>query len=376
MIYLLVFSLSLLFFFISEKAVISTKGALAAVYKKIFICMGLLPPIWLGGMRSLTVGTDVRVYGIAVFRFAERFEHFTMRLFMRTESSIEWGYRLLNFIVSRFTDEIGWLLAIICLIVIVCVYLSLAGYKEYCNSDISIALGIFVFYTLFYNESYNLLRQSIAASIVLLSTRFIWKRQWQFFIATVLIATSFHITAVFGLILYPLYVFIGVKGKRKMAYILCLAVASIFFASPYIINWILRLSILPEKFMRYLITGGIKGISMNQLIIRIPFIILTFVLIDKVKKTELKNRYAFFAVLLVLDLFLAELRSTNPTLYRMSIYFSYPKIFIYTELTSRIKMVGSRIDWSKVLVVLFLLSLWMYQIVLQGNGQTYPYIFR
>lgn len=376
MIYLWVFLLSLLFFFISEKISTSAKGTYAAIYKKIFIFLGFLPPVWLGGMRSLTIGTDVRIYGISEFWFAERFEHFTMQLFVRTESSIEWGYRLINFIVSRFTDEIGWLLGTICLIIIVCVYLSLAGYKKYCNPEISITFGIFVFYTLFYNESYNLLRQTIAASIVLLSTQFIWKRQWWFFVVTILIATSFHITAFFCLILYPLYVFIVVKGKWKVSYVLCLIGGCVFFASPYIVNWTLRLDILPQKFMRYMIAGGIREISINQLIIRIPFIILAFVLINKVQRDELKNRYAFFAVLLVLDLLLAELRSTNTTLYRLSIYFSYPKVFIYTELTSRIKILGSRINWSKILVAMFLMSIWIYQIVIQGNGQTYPYIFR
>lgn len=378
MIYLIVFFLSLSLICISEKINTDKKNKYALVLKKMCICLSFVPPVWLGGMRDLTIGTDVRVYGVYEFRFARMFEHFTMQLFASTEAGIDRGYRLLNFLVSRFTDDIGWLLGTICLIIIVFVYLALAEYRKYCSPEISITFGMLVFYLLFYNETYNLLRQSLALAIVLYATRFIWERKWKQFVIAIFAAMAFHVTAMIGFILYPLYVYIVVKRKRKIVYILSICAAGGFFVLPYIINWILRLGILSAKYMRYILSGGIGEISVNQLIIRIPFIIIMFLMVKRGNTEEVKNKYAFLAVMLVLDLFFAELRSTNPTLYRISLYFSWLKVFAYAEIVEKnnIRIKGQKFNCVQIGVALFLVLLWIYQIAIQGNGETYPYIFR
>ena len=124
MIYIVTFFCSFLFLKLSE---IKLKGCPRYV-KQIFVIIGILLPTLLAAFRSVNVGTDVRVYGESVFNAAANAERFSDMDFLSTWYQIEFGYRVLNFFVSRFTDNIVWLLGAIQLFILLFVYQALKYY--------------------------------------------------------------------------------------------------------------------------------------------------------------------------------------------------------------------------------------------------------
>lgn len=366
MIYLVTFFSSFLFLRLSE---MKLKNCTKSV-KLIFVIIGLLLPTLLAAARDIDVGTDVRVYGYNVFSVATKSAHFSDMDYLGKWYQIEFGYRGINFVISRFTDNIFWVLGTIELFILVLVYQALKYYREKICAEFSISWGMLIFYFLFYNETLNLLRQSMAIAVVLFAFRYIHQRKMIRYCIWVIVAIQFHITAVIALVLYPLYYWIVLKEKKRLLYGISIGCMAGGVILPYLIKIVIQTGILGEKFNRYLSIGE-STLSITQLIIRIPFI-LSLMYLEKKKRIEEKTTN-YWVALLLMDFAFAELRSSLTALYRISLYFSWFKMQAYYEIVrGSIQTNRKIISWG---LVMFFLMLWCYQNIYMGNNGTYPYTF-
>ncbi|WMJ78082.1 MULTISPECIES: EpsG family protein [unclassified Sedimentibacter] len=114
-------------------------------------------------------------------------------------------------------------------------YLTIKYYDQ--NKKTRYISIILIFSLLFFN-SLNISRQILAASVFAYSTRFIVEKKIIRFILYVLLAASFHMTAVFLLAIYPIsMLFIKLKNKRTL-FNLTLLISIINMFVPFISNWI------------------------------------------------------------------------------------------------------------------------------------------
>jgi hypothetical protein len=81
----------------------------------------------------------------------------------------------------------------------------------------------------------------------------------------------------------------------------------------------------------------------------------------------------FAVVMLLLEICTIQLRSVHPALYRVSYYFGYYRFIAYPRLV-RILRRDNRYIVGAVLI-LYLVVIWYYQNVVQGNNQIYPYVY-
>lgn len=176
-----------------------------------------MPLVLLGMLRGETVGGDLENY----------IPHFDA--IIRINSVVEiWdvslkepGYQVLTYIIGKFwPTHRGFL--------VVTSILSLIGpmYLIYKYSP-NIILSLFLYYALgFYTNTFNNIRQSIAISICFLALPALFDKKFRRFILLVFTAITFHYSAIFFSVLYPL---INSKFSLKIILFIILIASTLYF---------------------------------------------------------------------------------------------------------------------------------------------------
>jgi hypothetical protein len=182
----------------------------------------------------------------------------------------------------------------------------------------------------------------------------------------------------------------------------------ILFYSP-LLRIVLKMNLLPAKFARYMAKG--VAVAVNPTILRLPFLLPVIFYYDRFCGFEeiavegavtggaqvtgaedaegepettgegefWKDRFGtqvlgmFVLIMLLLEICTVQLRSVRPALYRISYYFGYYRFIAYSRIV-RILRRDNRALVTAVLIV-YLMALWYYQNVIQGNNQIYPYVY-
>lgn len=119
--------------------------------------------------------------------------------------SLEYGYTGSNMLISYITGNRYFFILIYTLVIYILFYFSI---RDYCRNYL-LALMLFMGLTFFFTFTY--LRQMMGVGIAWLSFRYVYKRSLYKFIVCVLLAASFHNSAI---ILLPLY-FIPIRKYNK-----------------------------------------------------------------------------------------------------------------------------------------------------------------
>ncbi len=173
--YLVIACMSIAVSFVASQA----KG----LFRYILIGLTAIPGSLLASMR-FGIGPD---YGL----YQQMFESIAMTGGFFSVKSIEPGYVFLNKMVSAFGGSFHQLLFIVAWIVEVLFLLGIEKYRQ------NIVLGCALFFAMgFYFDSFNGLRQYIAASITFYSISYLIEGQKKYAIAGCLLATLFHQSAI------------------------------------------------------------------------------------------------------------------------------------------------------------------------------------
>ena len=163
MIYLSIFSVAILCTALAEWANHKKKVAFSLMLS---ICAILVLAI-LGGLRDKTIGTDVLYYVKGHYDLAVRSASFTK--YYTSVYAKEPLYLLCVYIVAKIFENFQILLFILQLITVGCVYCALWRMRD----SVSPWFALLVYCALYYNDSFNMVRQHMAMAIVLLGSTFI-----------------------------------------------------------------------------------------------------------------------------------------------------------------------------------------------------------
>lgn len=354
-------------------------------------------PCLIAGLRAITIGTDVKMYVEPLYKLAYEAADFAA---YRQAGYNSWRYMhvyefealfsIIIYIVAKVFKSFQVNLFVIELLVIGPVFGALVNIKKKIPT-FSICMGMLMFYTMFYNVSLNLMRQSIAMAFILLAFSFLIleKRGWAIFAAV--LAFGFHKTALLGLVVYVVYWFIHsnfrlrVNGKSgrdiRLLYgedkFICLDIHVVLIIVGSVLA-LLMLGIISEllrnvglaSFARY-ITGSIRLLP-NQLILRLPIFILFLWNWKYFPKKD--RRIAFYLCMLVLDLVISQLASITDQSGRIALFFSEYSIISYPLLCLN-ENTGKYRKWSSIFLVSYVSVFWLYYFVIKGIHATYPYMF-
>lgn len=284
------------------------------------------------GLRDITVGADTQLYKILY------------------ESGYDWGEKEIGYTyLTRFCNNSGisfnQFLIIIAFFCAVCFYVFVSKYSDDYVYSLIVFVGLGNF-SMFMTG----LRQTIAISIVTLALFAMMKSKWYLFIPLVLLASTFHYSA---LIVLPVYLLKFIKFNRKS--ILVIAVLSwgtLIVFRDVVFNTFSKY--LPEKYADSLIESAGKYKN-NILVIAIEVCIFAFCWFcfngEKGSKNHSKNVWDTLMLLHIIAVCFLLQSQSSLQIGRIMYYFDVAKIVLIPNATTRMN------DKDEIVVKLIILAL-------------------
>lgn len=378
-IYLFVFFLSALMFYFTSKIKNKT-------FKFILTTMAIMLPAVLAGCRASSVGTDVTTYGIKHFMNAANSDSYTY-YFQNYSKNIlsEPLYHMLVYILSKIFDNYHWALFFYEFITIIFAYLGIKRCNTIFNTPIW--LGMLLYYLAMFNVSLNLMRQSIAVSIVFLAVTYLFESEYFKYVFFCCLAVGFHTSAIISIIFLPLFLILRQEKKVsfkkrvfQVSILLLLIVFVILFGSK-IIKIIVSAGIIRSDYLNYLSSGLFKSNRISYVSILTYFIYVALYIIHyKFLKKDIfhnfkfqKHQRLFFLMISFFILFTMFGSLISTFISRLCFYF-FPLQIVSMANILYCYSKKSKIIWI-VTIVSYSLLVWFIVFVIKGDNATVPYVF-
>jgi putative polysaccharide polymerase protein len=246
---------------------------------KIFLFLNFLLLFILAAFRDVSVGNDTQEY-YRVFKTISLTNSIN-GIFIT--SRFEIGYLLLNYLITRFTNNFNVLLFITSFIYLYSVFKFIDKYSK----SKFVAIMLFFTFSMYYSI-FNIQRQCIAIAIFLYAIRFLEKKQYIRYVLLILFATMFHYIAI--LLIFLCFIPKIDLYNKKIAYKYIILAC---FAACLIAYCITRFGIYIPYFGHYLTNskyseGGIRLASIALAGIRLGIIIL-LIIINGFKEHKSQN---------------------------------------------------------------------------------------
>lgn len=358
--YIVIFIFSMLFTYFAEKNFKNNRKILGIIFSVLTIFI----VCFFAGIRSLDIGTDVKGYFIIVYNY---FTKENYNIFQVCEATnVEIGFSLLMYISSAFKN------VNVCLFVIqLATFLPIYLFAYKMRDKYSMLYIILIFLLTFYVRSFNLMRQSIAISLIILSISYYMEKKYRKTLILLFLACSFHITAIICIAIYLLYNFCFMKNTlNKRFYILFILLSFIFLTVFY--EGLLK--ILPSRFIYYLNSNfAISAFTLLGLLKKLIWIIFACIYLNryKIKNSENYHIVLFSALLLLIDTIFYFMGIKISSAARIGYYFLYTGYFIFIP---KIKEVFKEKTFINIVIITLLMFFWYNMTV--NNYQidkTYPY---
>lgn len=348
--------------------------------------IALLFPCLLAGARNENVGTDVRVYIKPYCNVALTSNNFIEYLNQRVIKDysisyikdMEVGFSAILYFTSKLTKNLFGPLFTIQAFTIIPIYLGLRRLRKIQ----SLSFSFLIYFFMFYNNSYNAMRQWIAMAFIFYGFTYLYEnRTKQYFILNAL-AFLFHTSSIFGVGIYFIWKYMKNTESSKIIkvnnYKIDNSIMKLFIIFISGICILLSLNI----FLKLLSTFGLSKYSYyingkvtflpNQLLVRFPILILAFINYKQWKENN--KEVPFFISMMLLDLLASQLASVASYSSRIAFFFSIFAIISYPSLCQsfKSKLVRNNI---KLFLVGYLFIYWYYYYVIKGDCATIPYLF-
>lgn len=366
MVYIVVFIISIFFTWLSQK------HEKKRFFFVLFSLIAIIIPAGLAGFRNTGIGTDTLTYGESIFslvKSTDGFKDFISAYWKGNYYDAEFLYLFLNFIVSRFFSDVGWLYFFSNLIVIVFFYLS-----AYTNRKRASMWLIMTFcLLLFYNTSLNIMRQSIAISMTLYAYKFIENRRGRHILLWGILIFLAHRSGIIYFILLLLtrmYYLDNKKIARLFSFVSILSTLVFFL---YFNNVVAFLSLISSGFSKYQIYTTLEnktGVTSSMLILYLFLMFILFIANRRYKGREIG--YYLYMKCFGVTLSLSSLITIAVS--RISWYINVLDcIFIPRSLriiTQKNKEIGRILT---VITIIFLFVVWYWMTIIGNANETYPY---
>lgn len=360
MIYIICFLFSIFFAKLAQNSYKKNK-----IIGNIFSTIAILFPSILAGIRTTDIGIDVDVYVHNNFIWSTY--HTSFFVFI-TKVNSDILYLALNFIVSRFTTNINVFLFIIQLINTILVYSYIYSKRE--KHSMAMMYAIYLF--MFYNLSLNLVRQSLALSIIVLGFRFVDSKQKLKYYITNIIAIFMHSSAVIALPIYFLANMNNTKNNKilKIVIIVLLMISIALYKK--ILIFLINFGILPTKYLAYL--GLYARTSLDFNFAGSLFCVAWLIIYYLVRKRDITNNN-YRSYFMIIGLIFIQLSIFVKFADRVAYYYIIPSYLLGDRSIEYLFLKSKYSSFvAKLLLMGLLLFYWYFIFVHFNTGETFPYV--
>lgn len=377
LIYLVFFSITILCAHIVERVK-------SVPLKRITFMGTVLFPSFLAGIRASTVGTDVLTYVRPIYWAAlsqpNLLSYRETTVFRSFEfvpiSNFESGYTFLVYLTTKVFGNFFSVLFVTQLLITGLSFVGLWKLKKIHNFSFPLSVCIYLFF--FYNPSLNMVRQSIAMAFIMAGFPSLFEKKYIKYMLYIVCACFFHKTAVIGmicLIVFAIFQSRRINGitnyssrnARSILILLSIILASllIVFIPPvtsFVFNT-LHLSDYENGYLKNSITSAV-----NQIVIRIPIIIVILTVLKKRKKETFD--YICLSIMAI-EVILSQLASGSVfavrVVYYLMIFYCAIVPMILFKMNRRNCAIGSS------MIVIYSLVYWWYNFIYLGYNATVPF---
>lgn len=365
MIYIITFIISLSLIYISYSKKIKP------LTKSILIFVSLLIPCFLAANRALSIGTDTDGYILKLFNTALKTDSFSAfcnlsKLYFDIK---DYGYLFITYISAHCFKNFKFLLFIIEFLVIVPIFKAI--YKSSNNRNEAL-IGMSIFYLFMYNVSYNMARQSISISFLILGIVFLQNKKNINAFLSLLISIAFHNTSLISILIFIMFYLIHYlsNNKSKILTIIVYIASLIFVFLHKEIIYLLYNTGLYSHGLFYLQRFSNFDFSFTDTIFY-----ATMLLIYCKNKEIIKDKninYDYYKFLGIESLIVLQLGAFVQYMERVSFYFFYPFIILAIPKISLHKNILSK--YTSILLIIMVFY-WIYIFVILNSHNTIPYMF-
>ncbi|MER2295053.1 MAG: EpsG family protein [Desemzia incerta] len=317
--------------------------------KKLFLFLMTTQLILINGLRSMWIGTDTNRY----FRYFNEVRSFE-KISSLFDYNMEIGYTLYQKAIGLITTDFNVFL----LITAALIYIPVAFFVYNYSKNFFLSYLLFITFE-FFAFTLSGIRQSLAISIGLFAFHFAVQKKPKFFLFAVLLAISFHTSAVVLLMFYPL---INVKLNTKHLIFLTLTYTA-FFIFRYRIGALLTIFYYDDRstsmIQQYDVSSGIGGVSLLLILL----VILSLIFQNVLNNNDRVLRASFN--IMIIALFFQTLSAFSYLFTRLNMYFLIliiifvPNIFQPIS-TQKIRYNQKQLSFLKIVLKLILIIYFVY----------------
>lgn len=362
MIYYITFACSSFFIWLSEYCKKRQK-----ILQIIFGLIGILILAGLAGVRNYNIGTDTLNYNNYFYAVRNYPNYIMYAKTMNYFYGLEPAFSFLDYVCGYLFKSPHSLYFFSEFIICANVYTSLLKMHKHIN----VVLGWITFCFLFYTTTFNILRQSIAFSIVLLGIIYLFNgKKYKSFVC-LFFACLFHISAIISFTIYImgclLYKVQNVRQRRIFFY--CFVFITILL--PSVINKIYSLGFFNDKYSQY-INDTAQVSLLSTIGIRLPMILVILYVLYKYKNID--NNILFIFLIMVQEFMMLPLQGMSAAVGRLMLYFGISKVVGYPLALNILKKRSNGLNFFLNFTYLLMLAIiFYYQVIINNNNQVYPF---
>jgi hypothetical protein len=232
------------------------------------------------------------------------------------------------------------------------------------HGKISVMLAVFVFLTLMFGTTLNIMRQMIAVSITFYAARYLFQKRYDKAALWMFIALMFHYSA---LILLPFWLFRGPQRYARNARIIMFSVMALMFVLGSVFGSLFS-SIRALYTQETGDTGGTLKIGL--MLLRLPIIVP--ILLFRKRLIEHDERNRFWIMLAVFEVLFSYLGYILDVLNRLSLYFAVSWIVLMPALVRSMPTRAAQYRMGAYVIVVCL-GLWIFNTAISNYGDVLPY---
>lgn len=360
MIYFVLFGFTYILFMLSDRS----KGVL----RGFFALCGILLVCLFAGARDLGIGTDTSVYGYSTYLSAMSrglVEHVSA-----LSASSAPLFNAYAWVGARLTGSFGGMLFFIQLGSLLPFYVVIRKV-----ASAKTAVCILIYMLLIFPFTMNVLKQGIAVSFVFVAGYFAYRAKLAPFCIALLTAVGFHLTAVVGILLYPLGLLVrdadSTKPLRRrtfafVAIVVCVCYAVVILFGEELVRMVAPLR---DAYSYQLNAIGQGSVSIGNLLLLIAFAVVGGMCLED-KGKGLNRERSFLYILTVVGMAAYQFDVVAESLSR----FAYYGVIFAPLFYQRMLVAQRRENFVLVVALLVLIALvFVYSIILMGNQAVYPY---
>ena len=369
-----------LFGFITSIILLYFSKIVVKSQRKYIEIFALIIPCVIAGLRANTIGTDITTYLVQMNQAAIHstsiadYMNSTWYIIWRNlrVSDYEILFSITVYIVTKLFKSICAVQFVLQALVVIPIYLAIKN----TNEKLPLWFCFLIYYLMLYNTTLNLMRQSIGMAFFLWAFTWAQKKKYKNAVIIEIIAILFHTSALLGAGIYGIYVFVSKNPKKRYSksivntnnirMLQIMLVGVIGLISINLISVVISALGL-SRYIGY-ISGTIK-IMPNQIISRLPIILLFLLNWKKLKKKE--RNYQFYFLMLFYDILFLQLSSVNQYSGRIAWYFSQFELLSLPALYQS----SNKNKFVLCYIIAYLCFFWWFYYCFSNWGNTIPYKF-